>query len=141
MKIRLGQIFTLEPNTSIRIMEQSTCWDLLTLMTIKPKLLMKWNIDLKSMERWLCFIVEFLSIFGVKTMHDYKGMLVINWSYFLEGIHFSITPIQPKCSANQGRVEFRIYFIVWKLLLHCKCYRCLGKKNEALLETYPWGII
>lgn len=62
-------------------------------------------------------------------------------SYFLEGIHFSITPIQPKCSANQGRVEFPFTFYCLKNYIKCKCYRCLGKKNEALLETYPWGII
>ena len=38
MKIRLGQIFTLEQNTSIRIIEQSTCGDLLTLIDdLKPK--------------------------------------------------------------------------------------------------------
>lgn len=52
--------------------------------------------------------LEFLSVFGVKVMHAYRRMLTINWSCFLEGTHFAVTPIQPKFSANLERVEFLV---------------------------------
>lgn len=53
--------------------------------------------------------LELLSIFGVKIIHTYRRMLTINWSCFLEGTHFAVTPIQPKFSANLERVEFLVF--------------------------------
>lgn len=68
-----------------------------------------WNIYLKVMKRLFCFIVGVVHIFGIKAVPGNRRMLAINWSCFLEGTHFAITPIQPKFSVNQERVEFLVF--------------------------------
>lgn len=94
----------------------------------------------KSCEEMAVSQLECLSNFGVKAMHDYRRMLAINGSCFLEGTHFAITPIQPKFSANQERVEFLVFTLYClKTAIALQVLQMFGKEEWGIIRNISLG--